>query len=753
MDQRVLDAQKWLNITYGNNDNYSIIQENGKTGNVVMEALVTALQIELEMSNITGYFGSQTTSAYNQNIVKYGDSDSYNNIIRILQHALYCKGYNPTAVTGYFGDNTLNAVKKVQKDAGYSDDMIGESLTAKVFKQILSCDALVCVSDGDEKIRKIQQTLNHDYGEMFDIIPCDGRYNSKMAKALIYAFQKEGGLGIDVANGNFGPATQNIAQSHVQSINAYEKNFVKLAKFALYCNGKRRNGINAFDCSSNDEFTGDFDDIMREKVIEFQKFTGMLEVTGKIELKEWMSLMVSSGYPKRNVLACDTATQLTDAKAKRLVANDFEIVGRYLTGSTVSANKFLTRNELNILFNNGLSVFAIYQDEKEYYREHPEEETTINYYSYDQGFLDAERAVTAAERLGIAYGECIFFSVDYDFNYNQTTDKIIPHFMGISNYIRYNGNKYKIGVYAARNICERVYNCGFAEMCFISDMSTGFSGNLGYALPEKWAFDQIREYTQSASDGAFNVDCVAISGTYRGFSSIVPESEQQPEVTSRQVAEKYVNSIYQVLGISLDQALFVDEHYELVFPDFELRTEYRVGQSVNIGKGSENVKFIIENGEYVGKEYEASIEILDNVSYDITYSDNITGSFDVMNKVKYSTDDGYVEVGVSISTDNYIKIKYVIHKNICVAEGLEEYIEIGLEITMRNSLTAEEYIEYNELREEVQNYSTQFPEWNLNKAWKFCLVCMVGFAIAKITIELILAVIRLILIGIAGAFA
>ena len=220
MDQRVLDAQKWLNITYGNNDNYSIIQENGKTGNVVMEALVTALQIELEMSNITGYFGSQTTSAYNQNIVKYGDSDSYNNIIRILQHALYCKGYNPTAVTGYFGDNTLNAVKKVQKDAGYSDDMIGESLTAKVFKQILSCDALVCVSDGDEKIRKIQQTLNHDYGEMFDIIPCDGKYNSKMAIALIKKKKKEGGLGIDVANGNFGPATQNIAQSHVQSINA-----------------------------------------------------------------------------------------------------------------------------------------------------------------------------------------------------------------------------------------------------------------------------------------------------------------------------------------------------------------------------------------------------------------------------------------------------------------------------------------------------------------------------------------------------
>ena len=54
-----------------------------------------------------------------------------------------------------------------------------------------------------------------------------------------------------------------------------------------------------------------------------------------------MSLMVSTGYPKRNVLACDTSQQLTDAKAKRLVRNDFEIVGRYLTGSTVNGNKYI----------------------------------------------------------------------------------------------------------------------------------------------------------------------------------------------------------------------------------------------------------------------------------------------------------------------------------------------------------------------------------------------------------------------------
>ena len=125
---------------------------------------------------------------------------------------------------------------------------------------------------------------------------------------------------------------------------------MKIAKYALYCNGVRRNGVNVFDCSENGTFSGVFDSLMKEKVTAFQNFTGMLEVTGKIELKEWMSLLVSTGYPMRNVLACDTSTQLTDTKAKRLVSNDFEIVGRYLTGRTTSGPKYLTRDELNMLF-------------------------------------------------------------------------------------------------------------------------------------------------------------------------------------------------------------------------------------------------------------------------------------------------------------------------------------------------------------------------------------------------------------------
>lgn len=749
MDERVMNAQKWLNETYGENPNYSKIDENGRTGNIVMEALVTALQIEMKMTKVTGYFGNETATTYQSYTVKYGDKDSNNNIIRILQHALFCKGYNPTGVTGYFGDGTLKAVTKVQTDAGYTQDMISIYLNAKVFKEILSSDALICVSSGNENIRKIQQSLNRDYGEMFDIIPCDGLYNAKMAKALIYAFQKEGGLDIDTANGNFGPATQNIAKNHTQNISSYEENFVKLAKYALYCNGTRRNGVNEFDCMENDEFTGDYNEIMQEKVLLFQKFTGMLEVTGKIGLKEWMSLMVSSGYPKRNVLACDTATQLTDIKAKRLVANDFEIVGRYLTGSTVAADKYMTKEELKILFSNGLSVFAIYQDEKQYYKDHPEEETTVNYYNYNQGYSDAQKAFEAAEKLGIPYGECIFFSVDYDFNYNQTTHMVIPHFQGIYDFMRFNGSKYRIGVYAARNICNRIYICGYAEMCFVSDMSTGFSGNLGYALPENWTFDQIREYTQG--DGSFNVDCVAISGKYRGFNLIL--SEQEP-FSSSYITDRFIRTIYQVLGFNIDEAVVVDEHYEIYFPDFKISTEYKIGTSVTIGKGNAIKKIEIRNGECLGKEYEVSLQVLDNLSYNTTYSQSSENLVDLTNKVRYSIDNGYVEFGVSVIENQPIVIDYVIHKNHNIKEGIEDYVEIGIEIAMNNNITESQYSEYNSAREKVKAMAIEKElSYDFDMVWEFIASGLVQIEFPKSNNATVMEYITFILMILLGLLA
>ena len=46
-------------------------------------------------------------------------------------------------------------------------------------------------------------------------------------------------------------------------------------------------------------------------------------------------------------------------------------------------------------------------------------------------------------------------------------------------------------------------------------MSTGFSGNLGYAIPENWAFDQFFEYTYPSSP-SFDLDKVGFSGRDSG---------------------------------------------------------------------------------------------------------------------------------------------------------------------------------------------------------------------------------------------
>ena len=60
MSAEVLEAQKWLNSTYGGRAGYQRVEETGLPGSATSAALVSALQIELGMSTVTGVFGEQT---------------------------------------------------------------------------------------------------------------------------------------------------------------------------------------------------------------------------------------------------------------------------------------------------------------------------------------------------------------------------------------------------------------------------------------------------------------------------------------------------------------------------------------------------------------------------------------------------------------------------------------------------------------------------------------------------------------------
>ena len=100
---------------------------------------------------------------------------------------------------------------------------------------------------------------------------------------------------------------------------------------------------------------------------------------------EWMALLVSTGNPDRHSSACDCATKIdTSAKAQALVKDEYKIVGRYLTGriyqNGVPVSKSLDPQEIQTIFNAGLSIFAIYQDAKDWYLANPEEEDLHNYF-------------------------------------------------------------------------------------------------------------------------------------------------------------------------------------------------------------------------------------------------------------------------------------------------------------------------------------------------------------------------------------
>ena len=70
---------------------------------------------------------------------------------------------------------------------------------------------------------------------------------------------------------------------------------------------------------------------------------------------------------------------------------------------------------------------------------------------------------------------------------HETDDYIIKYFQEIYGVFNssLNGKQYKIGVYGPRQICIALADKMLTTSSFVSDMSSGFTGNCGYPLPEK----------------------------------------------------------------------------------------------------------------------------------------------------------------------------------------------------------------------------------------------------------------------------
>lgn len=544
-DEMVLRTQKWLNANYRRYSSFGSVSESGHTGWDTIWALTRALQIELGITQTADNFGPSTQrlfmNRWPSGIHAQADKDeSESNVYAIIQGALWCKGYSTGAsdITRHFYGGTKAGIEELQRDMNISADGI---VTIEVMKSLLSMDQFQLVNHTDQgiKLRTIQQHVNAHYRRYTGIIPCDGVYGRQMNTGLIQVLQSLEGYSPDDATGYFGGGTKaNLVKISAGNAEEYPE-FFWLAKAMLVCN----NYSLALDGHAwNSEVSS--------ILLQFQKDYGIAQ-TGVFDTDTWMSLFVSTGNPDRQGKACDCATILDDEKAQLLAHSGYTHVGRYLTGFVWNqelqkqVSKALTPEETSSLMAAGLSVFPIYQDGGEDKRHFVE----------SQGYKDAQRAIQAALRCGFPKGTVIYFAVDSDMYEYEINSFVARYFREIRLFFNSNSNprKYRVGVYGTRLLCTRMHDLGYAELSFVSDLSTGFSGNLGYPLPKNWAFDQFRELSAAEGEFEFDLDRDAYSGRDKATQEFfpmpyvkVPDASQDTADTLRQ---EYAQKFFDALGM------------------------------------------------------------------------------------------------------------------------------------------------------------------------------------------------------------
>ncbi len=511
VDQMVQQSQQWLNATYRDVAGYRPVEENGRTGWSTMYAITRALQHELGITALSNNFGAGTLSRLTAQHPRIDAATSDENVVRLVQAGLWCKGYfgsaGPTATTGTYDGTTSTSVSRLKDDMGVAGVYPGDAVTPKVCKALLTMDPYVLVGDGTSAVRTVQRWLNATYVDRRDffIVPCEGSFSRTTQKALMLAIQFEIGMSDNVANGVFGPGTRAGLRDQADiglGDSDRATQFVRLFQGAMTFN---RYPV---------PFDGSFGSATAATVAEFQRFAALSPVNGRADFQTWASLLVSTGDPTRPGTACDCVDMVTPDRAATLYAAGYRVVGRYLTNTVGGTlDKRIQDGELRAIVDGGLRVFPIYQAIGR----------STDHFGPEQGRSDARAAIAAARWHGFrpGTGVVIYFAVDFDALDHEVTSHVIPHFEAIDAEFARFGREYDVGIYGPRNVCSRVAAAGLSTSSFVSGMSTGYSGNLGFPLPRDWAYDQIATLSLGSGAGAIEIDKNIASGRDLGTNDLL----------------------------------------------------------------------------------------------------------------------------------------------------------------------------------------------------------------------------------------
>ncbi|WZH35591.1 MAG: DUF1906 domain-containing protein [Microbacterium enclense] len=499
---KVLEFQKWLNATYKTNSQWIKVPENEQPGWPTMYAATRALQIELGITSLSDSFGPATQARFTSQFGSLSPTTTAGKtrVIRILQGALWTKGYTGGWENGKFDAAVSSSISTVNADLGLSSAVM--TVNAKLMKSLLTMDAYILIGAGTEAKRAAQQWLNARYSSRadFPLLPTDGLYSRNTQIGLMYGIQYELDMKDGVANGNFGPGTQSGLKANATvQLNSVDsgKRWVRLFQCAL-----RFNDYPA-------PLSGKFDSATQEFTKSFQRYAELPQ-TGVGNYTTWAGLLVSTGDENRAGAASDMSTQLSAAQCALIYQKGYRTVGRYLT---VDGKRYAP-GELERIFAAGLKTFPIMQ----------EDNTNENEFSRPKGLDHGFQAARRLRQLGFKEGTTVFFAVDFDAIDDQITSRILPYFRGVKYYLDRLSVKYKIGVYGTRNVCTRVIKEGLASEAFIASMSWGWSGNLGFSLPPSWSYDQIAGLTLSDSSASVEIDKNVQSSraTPAGSDSVYP---------------------------------------------------------------------------------------------------------------------------------------------------------------------------------------------------------------------------------------
>ncbi|MFI2651018.1 glycoside hydrolase domain-containing protein [Micromonospora fulviviridis] len=496
-DIYVYAAQKWVNATYQNASGYIHCAEDGRTGWGTVLSFTQGLQQELGISPTVQSFGPGTFNAVKAHNTLPQDEIN-TNLVHLYNGALWCKGYWTSRNLGAWTQDSETALRQLYTDAGLSwpDTAMRSKMWPHICKALMRMDQFKRVPGGDVEIQHIQQRLNARYVAEVGIpamglVPCDGYYSRDVQQGFMMALQYELGIALGSITGYFGPATQSALRGRGSGTLTGDLRY--LFRSACYFNSPTMEpdgsgGQQPYAYKASDIGT-DFPTGTHQSWVQaFQRFS-QIPVTGTNDYTTWAQLLVSSGDTDRPATGSDCITEITAARGQQLYAAGYRIVGRYLDEHLPPTDpsylgKALKPTEPQTILNAGLRLFPLFQYNG----------TQLGNFTYEKGFDQGTKAHLKAIGYRLPGGTCIYFAVDYDALNVDIDSNIKPYFRGVKDALAEAGNYYSFGVYGSRNVCIRISREVGARWSMVSAMSWGYSGNLGFPLPDNWSFNQIREY-------------------------------------------------------------------------------------------------------------------------------------------------------------------------------------------------------------------------------------------------------------------